>query len=326
MSGTRDDVGSARLRPQRRYRLAGAPPVVGADEHVDDLAAAYALGALDHEERAHVERHVRRCPECARLLGAERRVVALLPLVAAPAAPAPDVKVALFARVAHAQRAAAAAADSSVARAGVLPPAMTIPSSRPAPWPAAAAPAAAVPAPRFGERAEHSSWLGRIGAFATVPLLLALIATGAWAFQLQDRVAESSGQVESLEASLANFGSGTQLPLYGTSTTAAGPQGELLIGNDQRQGRLLMRLDPDPNRAYKLVGVKEGRAVPVADLRVDAAGNSQIFPIDQPFDSYEQIQVQVQSPVAGGDADTVLSADLNGAIGADDPTSNGALP
>ena len=325
MSGTRDDVGSARQRPQRRHRLAGAPPVAAPDEHVDDLAAAYALGALDHEERAHVERHVRRCPECARLLGAERRVVALLPLVAAPAAPAPDVKVALFARVAQAQR-AAAAADSSVARAGVLPPTMTIPSSRPVPWPAVEAPAVAVTVQRLGERAEHSSWLGRIGAFATVPLLLALIATGAWAFQLQDRVAESSGQVESLEASLANFGSGTQLPLYGTSTTAAGPQGELLIGNDQRLGRLLMRLDPDPGRAYKLVGVKEGRAVPVADLRVDAEGNSQIFSSDQPFDSYEQIHVQVQPPVAGVDADTVLSADLNGAIGADDPTSNGALP
>jgi Putative zinc-finger len=47
-------------------------------EHVADLAAAYALGALSDEERATFEAHVRTCSSCAALAGAAERDVALV--------------------------------------------------------------------------------------------------------------------------------------------------------------------------------------------------------------------------------------------------------
>ena len=105
-------------------------------------------------------------------------------------------------------------------------------------------------------------------------LLMALALTGAWAFQLQDRVSES-------EASLASFGTGTQLPLYSPET--AGVQGKLVMGSDGQRGMLDMQLVPNPERAYKLVGVKEGEVVEVADLEVNDQGVSAPFSSEQPY-------------------------------------------
>lgn len=78
---------------------AGPPP----GDHVDDLVAAYALGALDDNERFAVDRHASFCPDCARLLAENRRTAAMLPFVAAPASASPDVKAALFTRIAQSQ-------------------------------------------------------------------------------------------------------------------------------------------------------------------------------------------------------------------------------
>jgi hypothetical protein len=47
-------------------------------DHVADLAAPYALGALSDDERAAFEAHVRRCASCATLAGAAERDVALV--------------------------------------------------------------------------------------------------------------------------------------------------------------------------------------------------------------------------------------------------------
>jgi Putative zinc-finger len=47
-------------------------------DHVADLAAPYALGALSDHERAAFEAHVRKCGSCAALVGAAERDVALI--------------------------------------------------------------------------------------------------------------------------------------------------------------------------------------------------------------------------------------------------------
>jgi hypothetical protein len=47
-------------------------------DHVADLAAPYALGALSDDERAAFEAHVRKCASCAGLAGAAERDVALV--------------------------------------------------------------------------------------------------------------------------------------------------------------------------------------------------------------------------------------------------------
>lgn len=320
MSGILDDQGGAR----RRYRLAGGTSTApGPGQHVDESVAAFALGALDGPERASVERHARLCARCAGLIADERRVVAMLPLAVAPSVPAPDVKVALFARIAQAERAASAELPAGHVRS--LPPTLTIPTSRQGPVPAVNVSADVPPAPWLAETTERRSLAARLGSFATVPLLLALVATGAWGFQMRERVAQSTDQVGSLRASLANFGAGTELPLYGNAAEA---EGHLLIGSDELRGKVQMSLDPDPDRAYKLVGIDtEGAVVPIADLEVDDQGNSQVFSFGQPFDNYQKVEVQAE-PVSGEADGTVqlLSGDVNGSIGASDATSNNAAP
>jgi Putative zinc-finger len=313
VSGFLSDQGGTR----RRYRLAGSTPL---DAHVEDLAPAYALDALDPAERDLVERHARLCPDCARLLAEERRVVSLLPFTVPPARPGPDVKVALFARIAHAQR-AAAIADLPPERLRTLPPTLTIPSSRPASQPAAA-PAVAPPAPWLAAPAEPRSRLGMIASLASIPLLIALVAVGAWSYQLQNRTA-------GLEDTLANFGSGTPLQLYSSNPAVAGPQGQLYIGADQRQAMLRMRLERDPEREYRLVGRNaEGDFVPIADLEVDENGTSEPFPIQQSFDGYQEYVVEAKpaDPNAEATAPVLSSGDINGSIGSDNSTGNNAAP
>ncbi|HEV2528327.1 MAG TPA: zf-HC2 domain-containing protein [Thermomicrobiales bacterium] len=101
------------------------------DEHVDDLIPAYALGALDADERVAVERHASYCPTCARQLADMRRTATMLPFSVATAAPSPDVKAALFARIAHSTAPVTAenAEEYQWARPVQAKPQVTLPSS-----------------------------------------------------------------------------------------------------------------------------------------------------------------------------------------------------
>ncbi len=122
---SRDDDGGHRLandgapvspRPIRRLNAPTTQPFpvvsprddVGPDDHVEDLIAGYALGALETDEMLAVERHAGYCPSCARLLAETRRTAAMLPFVAAPAGPSPDVKATLFARISQSSAAVTA--------------------------------------------------------------------------------------------------------------------------------------------------------------------------------------------------------------------------
>ncbi|MBX6342771.1 MAG: anti-sigma factor [Thermomicrobiaceae bacterium] len=55
-----------------------------AADHVDDLVAAYVLGALEPEEVEAVELHLVECAACRALVEEERRVAGLLPYLAEP--------------------------------------------------------------------------------------------------------------------------------------------------------------------------------------------------------------------------------------------------
>ncbi len=55
--------------------------------HIEDLAEAYALGALEAEERLMVERHLETCSECASLLREHLEVAATLALAVPPVNP-----------------------------------------------------------------------------------------------------------------------------------------------------------------------------------------------------------------------------------------------
>lgn len=312
-----------RTRP--RYRLAetpsGAGGVVpragfGAGDHVDDLIPAYALGALDPEEREAVDRHCRDCSRCARLVAEERRVVGLLPLAVPSAIPAPDVKLALFARVAqvqaHGQRVVSEPAAASGRERAILPPTLTIPSSRPAvPAPVAVA---SILAPGVAARRSRFGWGG---AVLTVPLLVALVATGAWGWGLRGQILNQTAN--------ANFGAGESWPLVGDEG-----RGQLIIGADERQAKLLMELDkPNADGAYELFGMNEdGVAVPLSELKLDEQGRGeQVFPVTQSLESFQRVQVRARADTNGGSSgEAVLSVSPNGSIGSDNPSANSALP
>jgi anti-sigma factor RsiW len=77
--------------------------------HIEDLLAAYVLGAVTPVEAALVEEHLATCDACRRLEGELREVEALLPALAGDEAPSPGLKVRLMAIV----QAEAQAPDSS---------------------------------------------------------------------------------------------------------------------------------------------------------------------------------------------------------------------
>lgn len=60
-------------------------------DHVADLAAPYALGALSEHERAAFEAHVRKCASCAAVVGAAERDVALIASMEAHHAAPPEL-------------------------------------------------------------------------------------------------------------------------------------------------------------------------------------------------------------------------------------------
>ncbi len=121
---SRDDTGGHRVaddrpvtpRPIRRlnapitqpFPVAAASNDMEPGDHVGDLIAGYALGALEPDEKLAVDRHIEYCPSCARLLAETRRTAAMLPFVAAPAGASPVVKATLFARIAQSSAAVTA--------------------------------------------------------------------------------------------------------------------------------------------------------------------------------------------------------------------------
>jgi anti-sigma-K factor RskA len=89
--------------------------------HVADLAELYALGALDDEQRAAVDAHLRACANCARLVGAAERDVTLIASMEA-SREAPRELDARIARIIAPRRASWLAAGLAAAFvAGLLP-------------------------------------------------------------------------------------------------------------------------------------------------------------------------------------------------------------
>ena len=84
-----------------------------AQEHVDDLIDAYALGALEPAEVARVERHLEGCPACQALLDHVRAVADDLLVAVPPVAPPPALRAQVLAR-SRAEKAAAAGGETGL--------------------------------------------------------------------------------------------------------------------------------------------------------------------------------------------------------------------
>lgn len=70
--------------------------------HVRELAGAYALGALEPDERLRADEHLDGCSACLTAIAGARRVAALLPYAAEPREPPTYLEAQLMARLARA--------------------------------------------------------------------------------------------------------------------------------------------------------------------------------------------------------------------------------
>jgi Putative zinc-finger len=299
---------------RRIYRVAGLSSQMASATHVDDLAAGYALGALDADEAQLVDAHVRGCASCEHALGEAQRTVSMLPFLVSQQAPPVDAKVALFARVAHAQKAAVVAALPTANIEHYRSP--SLPASDPAndlvmpPVLGATGPSVEV------KRESRSGWLISV---VSLPLLVALVATGFWGLQLRNQLTAQSSMVAELQSELTNFGSGTTS--YQLSPGMAAPQaeGQIVMGADQRAGMLQIDVNSkDGPASYEMWVNQDGELHPVSEVTVNQDGQGQArFELDQPFTEYESIHIKAKPVATGIDSslDDALFQDSEGSLG-----------
>lgn len=285
---------------RRNFGIAGmrdrssAYPLGG---HVDDLAAAYALGALDSDEIAAVEAHVRGCPACDHAIIDAQRTAGMLSFVALPQSPPLDSKIALFARVAHAQKAATAA---SIPMPGLdLYRTPTLPKSSSADD--LVAPDRAQAFGAFAASPKRESRTGWLISVISAPLLIALVATGFWSLQLRDQLTQQSSQVAELQSELTNFGSGTTSYQLRPGKAAPQAEGEIIMGSDDIGGMLKMDVNTDDGpKSFDLMVNQDGNLVAVAGVTVNQDGIGEArFNLDQPLSEYESVHIKAK-PVEGG--------------------------
>lgn len=280
---------TAKARPgqgqvrRKQYRLA---TLASGDGHVDDLVAGHALGALDADETARLEAHVVTCDACARDVEEACRTTALLALTAPPAIPPPDVKVALFARIAQSQAQAMVQPTMTASSAPVRPALArtwsapittpTLPASRPVV--VAASPARGFVPPRASARRARTISAGITGTLVVAVGLLSM-----WSMILRDNAETQADQIDDLRTQLSEGGF---TPLGGTTggdgwTTS--PTGEVASGRgwvinqpESDQGPLLVVsgiADQGDDVDYDVYAVRDsGGFVAAGDLRVEPSG------------------------------------------------------
>jgi anti-sigma factor RsiW len=303
---------------RRTYRIAGLPnrpsPTLKSVGHVEDLVAAYALNALEPDEAAAVDAHVRVCPACERALSEAMRTVGMLPFLVPMETPPPDSKVALFSRVAHVRKAAAASPlplqGLDAFRTPTIPASSDYDDLVQPPAPGVIADASA---------AQAQSRTGRLVSILSVPLLVALVMTGFWGLQLRDQLTAQSSQLADLQSQLTNFGSGTTSYQLSPGTAAPQAEGQIVLGADQRAGMVQIDVNSDKGaKNFEMLVNKDGKLVPVSEVTVDQDGQGQArFELDQPFSEYESVHIQAKpldaSPEASR-ADTLFQ-DNSGPLG-----------
>ena len=305
-------------KDRRTYRLAGLGNrsfTSTADDigHVDDLVAGYVLGALEADEAAAVDAHVRTCSTCELSLVDAQRTVGMLPFAVPIQKPPIDSKVALFARVAQARRAAAAASLPMHGAEVWRTP--TIPSSAGAAVASAGSESSSSPASASTSRGSRAGWLVSV---MSVPLLIALVATGFWGLQLQNQLSSQNSQLAELQSELANFGSGTSYPLS-PGYDAPQAEGQIVIGSDGRAGMVQIDVNSkDAAGEYELWVNQDGKLVPAAEFTVNQDGKGQArFELDQPFGEYESVHIRAKAfdPGQAGTQSDTLVRDSGGALG-----------
>ena len=169
---------------------------------IRELLGAYALGAVDPDERRRVEAHLAECPACRAELAELRAAASALPLLVAERVPSPALRNRLIAQVqAEAQPPAA------------QPLAMTAP--RPAPPPGALSPQQA-PIPLKltpVRRRPHRPRATTVWAAAAILLLVFAAAMVVWNLDLRHRLDSQAQPTRTVAVQFAQPASGARASL-----------------------------------------------------------------------------------------------------------------
>jgi anti-sigma factor RsiW len=287
-----DAHGQHQRSGRRSYRIAGvgewsalpSPTSIG---HVEDLIPGYVLGALDAAEFSAVNTHVRICPSCERSLAEAQRTVGMLPFTVPMHTPSIDTKVALFSRVSHVQKAATAAALPTVNVEAFRTP--TLPSSGFRDL-APAAPTGAT-SQGGGRRDSRFGWLA---SAISLPLLVALIATGFWGIQMRNQLSTQNTQLAELQSEFANFASGSASYPLQPGFDAPMAEGQIVMGANERDGFLQIDVNrKDGPQSYELLVNHDGQLESAGTVTVNGDGQGTTrFELAQPFEEYESVHIR----------------------------------
>ena len=291
-----------------RRQLAPRPPTTIVGPHVEDLVTLYALGTLEPDDQARVDRHCATCERCTDALAREQHVLANLAFLAPPAVPNPAVKLSLFARIDQVQRSAKRLLSGD--RRSGSPPALTLPSSRPAEtdlpvdrqrW--------SLPR-RISTRPAGSGWVRSLLSIAAIPLLLLVTVGGYWGIQLRDKISERDDQMTELQAQINTMAQ--TLPTDGNeyqmqaAADAPAAQGTIAVSPDEKSATVFVQLSqPSPTKTYDAYVVKDGKIIRSVPVPLDENGRgSARIPLEEPFANYQTVKVEARPmPTDGTDGE-----------------------
>ena len=239
---------------------------------VQDLAAAYALGALSPEESRRFEAHLADSPEAQREVAEYREVAALIALGGEDAAPGPELRRRVLDRVSESKR---------------RPMEATQPARR-------------AGAPRGVWGALAASLVAALGLGA------GLLSTRGELDELRARLDATGRQLAAREATLnAIFEPGVQM----FQLTASGdPDPGIQLFWDRQRHRAIIhgfKLRPVPSgRAYQLWFIKDGAPVPSVTFTPEPTGHVRVEQIEVPADGSVSAAAVTVEPSAGSSQPT----------------------
>jgi hypothetical protein len=286
--------------------------------YVRELAAGFALGALDPEEHQTVVDHIAACPSCRWIVSQSKQAAAMLPFSTPTATPPLHAKAALFSRIAQSSRAATAEIPVS---------SPTIPASNAGPTPTPL-PDQRWRLPLFGRPNSARPSRFYLPLLATVPLVLALALVGGFAMTSQDDVDDLQAQLLSVRGDLNDtqdsldtvddFPAQTDTVVYelpGFEGSGDGNAHGTVLANPGTNDAVLLvsGLDPKPEDCRYEVWLEghDGYMIRAAEFGVDDEGRNAVkLALDQPFNNFMTLHVKrkdgntdlINSDVPAGDA------------------------
>jgi anti-sigma-K factor RskA len=241
----------------------------------EELAAGYALGALDEVDRARFRTHLAACPRCRTLTAELSAAAAILPEALEEMDASPDLRQRIL----------------SAARAD-LPDQVEAPDRLSVVEPRLATPAAA-------RRSRTPRW-----ALPLAALFVVTLGMGYWNYRLQEQLATQAATLQLQQQAIAAIAAGGRS--WRLAGTEQAPQaGGLLVQepNDRRPLLVVHGLpDLPPQQAYQ-VWVISGGAPTGAGVLEPGSGGQQVTRLDQSLANVDTVALTIE-PAGGSRAPT----------------------